>query len=125
MKNYKDYYLEAVSTLEDLKEKLEKNTDEGLSFYLLQLSAERFLKSLLSYYGISFPELEYIDTLIESLEEKTTIRLSEFKEELYELSFVPYEGGCASSTVYEKRPDSFISTIEKLKRFVEEELPVF
>ena len=122
MDSYKDLYIDGKNTLEDAKNAVRDCKEEGLCFYLLQQSAEKFLKSLLMYYGVHLPQECYIDTLIEQLEKNTTVKLPPFKERLIELSFVPYEGGCASSTIYEKRPESFIETLEELKRFVEEEL---
>ena len=122
---FQQYYTKALSEFEEAKTTIQKNTDEGLAFYLLQKTVENLLNSLISFYEIPEPEEKYIDFLIEHIENQTTIKFPEtLREELFELSFIPYEGGCASSTVYEKRPESFINTVEKLKEFVEEEIPV-
>ena len=125
MKDYKDYFIEGVSFLEEAENSVKNPKDEGFNFYLIQTSVEKFLKAIMSYYGIKFPEQDYIDVLIEKIEEETTIRFPDFKDELLELAFVPYEGGCASSTVYEKRPESFLNAVKQLKEFVLDEIPVF
>ncbi len=125
MKDYKDYFIEGVSFLEEAENSVKNPKDEGFNFYLIQTSVEKFLKAIMSYYGIKFPEQDYIDLLIEKIEEETTIRFPDFKDELLELAFVPYEGGCASSTVYEKRPESFLNAVKQLKEFVLDEIPVF
>ena len=125
MKDYKEYFIEGVSFLEEAENSVKNPKDEGFNFYLIQTSVEKFLKAIMSYYGIKFPEQDYIDLLIEKIEEETTIRFPDFKDELLELAFVPYEGGCASSTVYEKRPESFLNAVKQLKEFVLDEIPVF
>ncbi len=124
MKDFKEYFLEGESFYQEAIKSIETSSEEGLNFFLLQKAVENFLKSLMVYYGVTFPQEEYIDLLIESIQQQTTIKFPPFKEELLELAFVPYEGGCASSTVYEKRPESFIEAVDKLRNFVIEEIPV-
>jgi len=125
VKDFKEYYLEGVSILEEAKSTIDKVCDESLDFYLLQNSAQKFLKALISYYGVKVEPDDHIDYLIEQIENQTTIKFPSFKEQLLELAFVPYENGCASSIVYEKRPKSFVEVVDKLKDFVLEEIPIF
>ena len=77
-------------------------------------------KSLSSYH-IDIDTEDHIDLLIELIEQKTTIKLPE-KDTLYEISFIPFENGCASSIIYEKFPADFVKTVQILKEFVEEEI---
>ncbi len=120
MEKYQNFYLNGLEELNYTQELIKKESAIDLQFFHLQLAVEKFLKSLLSFYGVE-TELEYIDELIELLEQKTTIKLPN-KELLYELSFIPYESGCASQIIYEKFPKDFIEDVEILHNFIKEEI---
>jgi len=120
MENYKNFYAEALNELDYLNELIDKQSPVDLQYFHLQTSVQKFLKSLLSFYGVE-TDLEYIDQLIELLEEKTTIKLPE-RDTFFELSFIPYESGCASQIIYEKLPVDFIEHVNILHNFIKDEI---
>ncbi len=120
MEKYKALYLNGLEEMNYTNELIQKNSPVDLQFYHLQLSVEKFLKSILSFYGVD-TDLKYIDELIELLEQKTTIKLPN-REIFFELSFIPYESGCASQIIYEKFPSDFMEDVRLLYNFVKEEI---
>ncbi len=120
MEKYVSYFLNGLEELNYTEELIKKQSPIDLQYFHLQLSIEKFLKSLLSFYGVE-TDLEYIDQLVELLEKETTIKLPN-KEIFTELSFIPYESGCASQIIYEKFPSDFIEYAKNLKNFIKEEI---
>ncbi len=120
MEKYKALFSDGLEELNYTNELIKKNAPVDLQFFHLQLSVEKFIKSVLSFYGTE-TDLEHIDELIELLEQKTTIKLPK-KDVLYELSFIPYESGCASQMIYEKFPSDFIQDVKLLHNFIKEEI---
>jgi len=121
MEQYLKYYYQAEKDFEILIDYINNQKGIDLQFYHLQDAVKNLLKSILSFYHVKIDTEDYIDLLIEIIEEKTTIKLPE-KELLYELSFIPFENGCASNIVYEKLPADFIEIVKILKEFVENDI---
>jgi hypothetical protein len=120
MEKYQTFYVQGIDELEYAVELIKKASPVDLQFFHLKVSVEKLLKSLLSFYGIE-TDLEHIDEIIELLEGKTTIKLPN-KEILNELSFIPYESGCASQIIYEKLPSDFVEDVKLLDKFIKEEI---
>ncbi len=121
MEKYRLFFKKAEEDIDTLNDYINLQKGIDLQFFHLQEAVKNLLKSLLSFYHIDIDVEDHIDLLIELIEEKTTIKLPE-KDTLYDLSFIPFENGCASSIIYEKFPVDFINTVQTLKQFVEEEI---
>ena len=121
MEKYRFFFKKAEEDIDTLSDYIDLQKGIDLQFFHLQEAVKNLLKSLLSFYHIDIDVEDHIDLLIELIEEKTTIKLPE-KDTLYDLSFIPFENGCASSIIYEKFPVDFINTVQTLKQFVEEEI---
>ncbi len=121
MEKYRLFFKKAEEDIDTLSDYIGLQKGIDLQFFHLQEAVKNLLKSLLSFYHIDIDVEDHIDLLIELIEEKTTIKLPE-KDTLYDLSFIPFENGCASSIIYEKFPVDFVKTVQILKEFVEEEI---
>ena len=121
MEKYSLFFKKAEEDIDTLSDYICLQKGIDLQFFHLQEAVKNLLKSLLSFYHIDIDVEDHIDLLIELIEEKTTIKLPE-KDTLYDLSFIPFENGCASSIIYEKFPVDFVKTVQILKEFVEEEI---
>ncbi|RUM46481.1 MAG: hypothetical protein DSY47_08035 [Hydrogenothermus sp.] len=121
MDKFKEFFLKADSFLHDVKENLEK-FELNMSFFLLQESSKCYLKSLLSFYEVDFPEEDTIEELINQIETKTTIKLPPVKDIVIELDYAYCEGGCSLNIVYEDLPTKYIQPVEDLREIIINEI---
>ena len=130
MNRYRDYYKRGVGYLEDFKDNLSFFEPNHLAF-LLQEGVKSLLKSVLSFYDVEFDtNIDSVEYLLDTLEDKTTIRLPSYmKEFLYELDNLYCEGGCSNSigsvvlsSLINDKLEEITIVIDDLRSFVVEEI---
>ena len=121
MDKFQKYFDKAEEFLNDVKENVQR-FEVNTSFFLLQEASKNYLKSLLSFYEVPFPENQTIEELINQLETKTTIKLPPVKDLIMELDYAYCEGGCSLNIVYEDLPTKYIQPVEDLREIIINEI---